>query len=168
VTGLQSLVGDQDLRLAARGAEPLVVSPRQACRLLSVGLTRLYELLKAGKLDSFLVGRSRRITLASIHAYVELHTCREPTRIENRRAGSVGVRPAVASFESALADTAVSMSKVVESMTDSVMRAIACEMSTLGCEGDSGNDRALREAVYAVVTRNTVEAAVQKIDKRRT
>ena len=47
-------------------AEPLVVSPRQACRLLSIGNTRLYSLIGAGELESYLDGRSRRITMASI------------------------------------------------------------------------------------------------------
>src|SRR5579885_3087608 len=42
--------------------EPLAVPPREACRLLSVGLTRLYELLHEGQLESFRYGRSRRIT----------------------------------------------------------------------------------------------------------
>ena len=50
---------------------PLVVPPRQACRMLSIGLTRLYELLHEGQLESFRYGRSRRITTASILAYVE-------------------------------------------------------------------------------------------------
>jgi excisionase family DNA binding protein len=49
---------------------PLVVKPRDACRLLSCGITRLYELLAAGELDSFMDGRSRKITTKSIHSYV--------------------------------------------------------------------------------------------------
>jgi len=51
--------------------DPIVVRPHEACRMLSVGLTRLYELLHEGQLESFRYGRSRRITVASIHAYVE-------------------------------------------------------------------------------------------------
>jgi excisionase family DNA binding protein len=50
---------------------PLVVRPRDACRMLSIGLTRLYELLQAGELESYRSGRSRRISVVSIHAYVE-------------------------------------------------------------------------------------------------
>jgi hypothetical protein len=49
---------------------PLVVSPRRARRLLDMGNTRLYELLSAGELDSFLDGRSRKITVESIHRYI--------------------------------------------------------------------------------------------------
>jgi hypothetical protein len=49
---------------------PLVVSPRRARHLLDVGNTRLYELLAANELDSFLDGRSRKITVESIHRYI--------------------------------------------------------------------------------------------------
>ena len=51
-------------------SRPLAVPPRLACQLLSIGLTRLYELLNAGELDSFQIGRARRITTASISAYI--------------------------------------------------------------------------------------------------
>jgi excisionase family DNA binding protein len=47
--------------------EPLAVTPRQACVLLSVCNTRLYELIRDGELESYLDGRSRRITMHSIH-----------------------------------------------------------------------------------------------------
>src|SRR5439155_9834225 len=50
--------------------EPLVVSPRRARRMLDCGNTRLYELLGAGHLQSFKDGKSRKITVASIKAYV--------------------------------------------------------------------------------------------------
>jgi excisionase family DNA binding protein len=50
--------------------EPLAVSPRQACRILSVGNTRLYELIAAGEIESYLDGRSRRITMASIRTRI--------------------------------------------------------------------------------------------------
>jgi excisionase family DNA binding protein len=49
---------------------PLVVSPRRAGNLLNIGRTRVYQLLAAGELDSFLDGRSRKITLESVHRYV--------------------------------------------------------------------------------------------------
>jgi len=45
--------------------------PKEAGRLLSVSLSRLYELLRAGELQSYEDGYSRRITMASIHGYVE-------------------------------------------------------------------------------------------------
>jgi hypothetical protein len=50
--------------------EPLVVSPKTAWRMLGCGNSRGYELLNGGELQSFLDGRSRRITVASIRAYV--------------------------------------------------------------------------------------------------
>jgi hypothetical protein len=49
---------------------PLVVKPRTACRMLDCGNTRLYELLGTGELESFLDGRSRKITVDSIRRYV--------------------------------------------------------------------------------------------------
>ncbi len=51
-------------------AEPLLVRPRDAWRLLSCGNTHGYELLNAGELETFLDGRSRKITVASIRAYI--------------------------------------------------------------------------------------------------
>lgn len=50
--------------------EPLAVSPRQACVLLNIGVTRLYELLRGGELESYLDGRARRITMDSIRRRV--------------------------------------------------------------------------------------------------
>jgi excisionase family DNA binding protein len=49
---------------------PLVVSPRQACEMLCVSLTRLYELLHSGELETYRHGRSRRITISSIRSYI--------------------------------------------------------------------------------------------------
>jgi excisionase family DNA binding protein len=50
---------------------PLAVPTKEAGRLLSVSLSRLYELLRAGELDSYADGYNRRVTMASIHGYVE-------------------------------------------------------------------------------------------------
>jgi len=51
--------------------EALVVSPRGAEQLLGISKTTLYELLNRGELESFTLGRSRKITLASIRALIE-------------------------------------------------------------------------------------------------
>ena len=51
--------------------EPLVVRPKVACRLLSVGETRLYEMIANGEIESFRDGGARKITTRSIHAYIE-------------------------------------------------------------------------------------------------
>ena len=50
--------------------EALAVTPRQACTLLSIGNTYLYELIRIGELDSYLEGRARRITMESIQRRV--------------------------------------------------------------------------------------------------
>lgn len=50
---------------------PLVVPPRQACTMLSIGLTRCYELMNAGELQSFKDGKSRKVTVSSITAYID-------------------------------------------------------------------------------------------------
>lgn len=49
----------------------LVVSHRRCCEMLSIGLTRCYELMNAGELDSFKDGKARKITIASIKAYID-------------------------------------------------------------------------------------------------
>jgi excisionase family DNA binding protein len=49
---------------------PLVVTPREACRLLSVCLSRLYVMLRSGELDNFYCGRARRIPLRAIEEYI--------------------------------------------------------------------------------------------------
>jgi hypothetical protein len=49
---------------------PLGVSPRNAWRMLGCGNTMGYALLGAGELESYTIGRARRITTASIHRYI--------------------------------------------------------------------------------------------------
>jgi excisionase family DNA binding protein len=51
--------------------EPLLVKPKQACRLLSCGNTRLYELLNSGEIASFRDGGSRKIVMASLKNFIE-------------------------------------------------------------------------------------------------
>lgn len=48
----------------------LVVSPREARHMLDCGNTRFYELLNAKELDSYLDGRSRKVTVELIHSYI--------------------------------------------------------------------------------------------------
>ncbi len=54
----------------SKAPEPLLVKPRDACRLLACGRTRLYQLINSGELDSFADGGSRKITASSIHAFI--------------------------------------------------------------------------------------------------
>jgi hypothetical protein len=57
-------------RTVKKDPEPLLVRPRTAWRMLGCGNTRGYALLASGDLESFLDGRARKITIASIRAYV--------------------------------------------------------------------------------------------------
>jgi excisionase family DNA binding protein len=50
---------------------PLVASPNQAMKALLVSRSTLYSLSNAGELESYTEGRSRRITVNSITAYVK-------------------------------------------------------------------------------------------------
>jgi len=50
--------------------ESAAVKPRGVCRILDCGLTHAYKLINSGELDSFLDGRSRKVTVNSIHAYI--------------------------------------------------------------------------------------------------
>jgi hypothetical protein len=62
------------LPVKPRGTEPLkqlLVNPREAWRLLACSNTHGYALLKAGELESFHDGRSRKITVQSINAYIK-------------------------------------------------------------------------------------------------
>ena len=56
----------------------LVVKPKVAWRLLACSNTRGYELIAAGEIDSFLDGRSRKITVDSIRRYVERRLAATP------------------------------------------------------------------------------------------
>jgi len=49
---------------------PLVVTPKEAARLLALSPGSLYGLMRAGELESFRDGRSRKIIMASIERYV--------------------------------------------------------------------------------------------------
>jgi excisionase family DNA binding protein len=57
-------------RTVGDNLEPLAVSPRQACRLLAVGNTRLYQLIAQRELDAYQEGRARRVTVQSIRARI--------------------------------------------------------------------------------------------------
>jgi excisionase family DNA binding protein len=59
---------------------PLVVSPNQAMKALLVSRATLYGLINAGELESYTEGRSRRITVESINAYVRRRLAEEAKR----------------------------------------------------------------------------------------
>jgi excisionase family DNA binding protein len=48
----------------------LLVTPEEAAGLLSIGRTTVYELISRGELQSVHIGRSRRVPVGSLVAYV--------------------------------------------------------------------------------------------------
>ena len=52
-------------------APPLAVPTKEASRLLSLSMSRLYELLRNGELQSYEDGGSRRVVMTSIQEYVD-------------------------------------------------------------------------------------------------
>jgi excisionase family DNA binding protein len=60
--------GAQDPALV--GVVPRAVTVPTACKLLSCGVTHAYDLINKGELESYLDGKSRRVTLRSIDNYI--------------------------------------------------------------------------------------------------
>lgn len=58
---------------------PLVVSVAEACRLLSLGRTSVFELMKTGELASFRSGRRRLIPRQSVFDYIDKQLAAERT-----------------------------------------------------------------------------------------
>jgi hypothetical protein len=72
---------------------PLVVKPKVAWKMLACSNTRGYELLASGKLDSFLDGRSRKITVDSIRRYIAQRLAPTPATITQARSPRRRRRP---------------------------------------------------------------------------
>jgi excisionase family DNA binding protein len=51
--------------------EKILVTVEEASQIMSMGRTRIYELIKNGHLKSIKCGKSRRIVTDSIRAFVE-------------------------------------------------------------------------------------------------
>jgi hypothetical protein len=69
---MSSLRPEVTFRTSDDDLEPLAVSPRQACRLINVGITYLYDLINNNELESYVEGRrARKITMRSIRARQE-------------------------------------------------------------------------------------------------
>ena len=64
----------------------LVVSPRAAEQLLGISKTTLYELLYSGELESFTIGKSRKITCASIRALIARRVAAPEEKLGSGRA----------------------------------------------------------------------------------
>jgi excisionase family DNA binding protein len=50
---------------------PLLLTAEQAGACLAIGRTKVYELLRAGELESIQIGSCRRIPTAAVEAYIE-------------------------------------------------------------------------------------------------
>lgn len=50
---------------------PLAYSVQDACRVSSIGRTRLYSLIKDGKLEARKIGKRTLIPAASLHRLIE-------------------------------------------------------------------------------------------------
>ncbi len=50
--------------------DKLLLTPEDAARALSIGRSKVYELLRGGQLDSVLIGASRRIPTEALLAFV--------------------------------------------------------------------------------------------------
>jgi len=61
----------QPATLLSPSEGPIVASPKQVMDRLQISRTTLYALLDRGELESYTEGKSRRITLQSIDAYVK-------------------------------------------------------------------------------------------------
>ena len=48
--------------------DPELVDPREASRLLSLGKTKTFELIRNGTLESVKIGKARRVRLRSIRS----------------------------------------------------------------------------------------------------
>jgi excisionase family DNA binding protein len=68
--------------------EPIAVSPRVACRMLGISTATLYQLMRAGSLRSFTIGRARRIFLDSIRNYAENQPRHQGGRV-GQKAGEI-------------------------------------------------------------------------------
>jgi excisionase family DNA binding protein len=51
--------------------EKLLLSPEEAAEALGVGRSRVYDLIRTRQLVSVRIGKSRRVPVAAVYAYVE-------------------------------------------------------------------------------------------------
>jgi excisionase family DNA binding protein len=49
---------------------PLAVSPQGACDLLGLSVSGVYQVMRSGELPSYRCGRSRRIPMTAVHAFI--------------------------------------------------------------------------------------------------
>jgi excisionase family DNA binding protein len=76
-------------------AHALAVPPREASRLLSIGESTLYALLRAGELQSFRIGNARRISTQSIADYITRQLAARDDNIIPRNMPAQPTQPAI-------------------------------------------------------------------------
>jgi excisionase family DNA binding protein len=62
---------DRSDPMLASGVEPLLLTIPQAARVLAVGRTTVYELIAAGDLEAVHIGRSVRVPVEAVRAFVD-------------------------------------------------------------------------------------------------
>ena len=58
--------------------EKLLLTPEQAAEALSIGRSKLYELLAKGAIESVRIGTSRRIPVAALERFIGVSAVAEP------------------------------------------------------------------------------------------
>ncbi|WP_448623525.1 helix-turn-helix domain-containing protein [Geodermatophilus sp. URMC 64] len=67
-------------------SDPLLLTPEEAAKLLSVGRTTVYALIRAGDLHPVHIGRSCRLSRAELERYVRmLHSPPQAAPAQHRR-----------------------------------------------------------------------------------
>ena len=61
----------RDPLLTRKGMERLLLTPEDAADLLSIGRSKLYELIGDGRLASVRIGASRRVPMSALVEFVE-------------------------------------------------------------------------------------------------
>ena len=51
--------------------EKLLLSPEEVAEVLGLGRSRIYDLMRTRELQSVRIGKSRRVPVAAVHAFVE-------------------------------------------------------------------------------------------------
>ena len=60
--------------------EAFAVPAKKAAPAIGVGMTRLYQLINAGEIESYRDGKARKIVVASLKAYVERQVLAEAAK----------------------------------------------------------------------------------------
>jgi len=64
--------------------EILALPAKKAAPFIGVGMTRLYELINSGEIESYRDGKARKVVVASLKAYVERQVAAEAAKPRGR------------------------------------------------------------------------------------